>query len=605
MEAWYTQEEPQDALIAQVSQIRSNQQARFQNNLDFLRMYSARKYNMTLSQLDGARRTTQALKRDYKGKEKIRINIIQSICDTITAKITKNRPRPLFLTKGGDFLMRQKAKKRGDFIEGIFLNNGFYERLSEVFLDCTIFDFGVLKILRQGNNIRFERIFPNEILVDEEESLHETPRDLYQVKFLHRSRLIEQFPEHEDILALGGTDSSQGDQEEMIQVYEAWHLPNEFQDNEDEEDKGGRHVICVDNGCLFSEEWNKKEFPFVFLRWNSGVVGFYGQSLAEQLSSVQEEINVLARKIQLNFHLLGVPWIMIPYGSKIIPSHIQNVPGTFIYYEGGSAPNVVTFATTNPEIFNHFDRLFELAYRISGINALSSQGQKPAGLNSGVALRTYHDIETERHVVVGQMFERACLDSARQVLHLAEEISQDNRLTVKVGKSKYIEIIDWDDIDLEEDQYKMQIFPISLLPSTPAGKLQTIQELINIGIIQGKEDILSLLDYPDLNSVQNEATAKNENIEWVISEILENGKDLQPEPYQDLALGIGKMQQAYLYGMTQNVSLDRLDKIRIWIETAKAMIAKAQAEEQEKSSQSQQSLAGEQELAPQQQQPNA
>src|SRR5574343_1361833 len=35
--------------------------------------------------------------------DRLSLNIIQSMCDTVTQKIAKNRPRPMFLTQGGDY----------------------------------------------------------------------------------------------------------------------------------------------------------------------------------------------------------------------------------------------------------------------------------------------------------------------------------------------------------------------------------------------------------------------------------------------------------------------------------------------------------------------
>ena len=36
---------------------------------------------------------------------------------------------------------------------------------------------------------------------------------------------------------------------------------------------------------------------------------------------------------------------------------------------------------------------------------------------------------------------------------------------VKVGVGKYLEELDWSDIDLDDDQYTLQVFPINFCPT--------------------------------------------------------------------------------------------------------------------------------------------
>ena len=58
---------------------------------------------------------------------------------------------------------------------------------------------------------------------------------------------------------------------------------------------------------------------------------------------------------------------------------------------------------------------------------------------------------------------------------------------------------------MEEDQYSLQCYPISKLPSDPAGRLETIQELIQGGFVS--QDVGNrLLDFPDLDAEQTYRT---------------------------------------------------------------------------------------------------
>lgn len=149
----------------------------------------------------------------------------------------------------------------------------------------------------------------------------------------------------------------------------------------------GRHVIAIDNFTLLDEEWERDTFPFCFIRWTERLLGFWGQGLAEQLTGIQVEINKLLRNIQEQMHL-ATPKVFVEAGSKISKAHINNEIWGIIEY-AGTPPTFYVPKTVSGEIFSHLDRLFSRAYEIAGVSVLAAQSKKPAGLESGVALREF------------------------------------------------------------------------------------------------------------------------------------------------------------------------------------------------------------------------
>jgi hypothetical protein len=89
---------------------------------------------------------------------------------------------------------------------------------------------------------------------------------------------------------------------------------------------------------------------------------------------------------------------------------------------------------------------------------------------------------------------------------------------------------------------------------------------------------MKLLDFPDLKAFYNMANAGVEDIERQIEKMIDEGEYQTPEPYQNLAYGIRKMQQAYLMYRSQNAPEDRLELLRRWIEDANDLIKTAQQE---------------------------
>lgn len=513
----------------------------------------------------------------YATQNRVTLNIIQSMVDTVVSKITKNRPKPSFLTEGGDFSAQRRAMKLTQFCEGQFEATGYYAKSEQAFKEACIEGTGAIKFYKEDGEVKTERVFINELTVDDMDGLYGAPRSLHQEKFIHVDVLQSMFPKKRmQIAAMAGATSQSQFQSNtydsisnMVLVVESWHLPTK---------KGagdGLHTICVDmqDGTLFAEEWTKDYFPFVFHRWCEPQYGFWGQGLAEQLTGLQLEINKILRTIQVSMHLVSIPKIFVNSASNVVSAHLNNKIGGIVKYIG-DMPEMKSLGSIPPELFAHLDRLYTRAYEIAGISQLSANAAKPAGLDSGKALREYNDIESERFMDVAKRYERTFLDAARINIDMTKELAEeDSEYAVKAKHNQFLKMLKWKDVNLEEDKYIMQCWPTSSLASSPAGRLQDVQELLAAGFIS-KEDGMKLLNFPDLQQYYNFNNAGVEDIERTIEAIIDEGDYQTPEPYQNLQMGITKMQQAYLLYKSQGAPETRLELFRRWIEDAAALLQK-------------------------------
>ena len=87
-------------------------------NLDMLRMYTQRDYE-DLRRGGSANRMNLE---DYR----MRLNVVGSITDTLVSRIGKSKPKPMYLTRRGDYKLRQNAKRLSDVMEGIFYQTGIF-----------------------------------------------------------------------------------------------------------------------------------------------------------------------------------------------------------------------------------------------------------------------------------------------------------------------------------------------------------------------------------------------------------------------------------------------------------------------------------------------
>lgn len=502
-------------------------------------------------------------------RPRLSLNIVKNMCNAVTSKIAKSKPKPLFLTSDGDWSQKRKAQGLTKAIEGVFYEAGLYALAPKIFRDSTVFRAGVLRVCDDGERVYFERTLPYELTIDEAEALHGEPRSFYLTKHIDRSVLRELYPD----FAKEVDDAPRADSPsylpdagaDLVRVREAWHIKSGPQADD------GRHVVVIDTATLVDEEFEDDSPPFVFLRWNERLVGFWGCSLAEELTILQLEINRTLQKIARILDLCATPKVLVEHHAKIRDSHITNEIGAIIKYEG-TPPQFVTHSSVPAELWQHLNMLYSRAYEITGISQLSAQSQKPAGLNSGVALQTYSDIETERFLVTAREYEEFFLEVARQTIKAIRRLAKRNgSYPIKYAGKGALEAIDWADVDLDDESYVMQCYPVNALASSPAARLSQVQEMMAGGII-GADEARKLLDYPDLERANSLARAASDDIEMLVEIMLEEGIYQVPEPFMDLGLAIKMTQSAYLMARIDGVPEDRLDLLRQFMADCKALL---------------------------------
>jgi hypothetical protein len=562
---WFKEKSnPHSSVFPYIKMLNAKQSGVQDLNIRNMRLYGNNEYN-GLSLYNQQNSETS-----YSVLNRLTLNIVQSMIDTASSKITKNKPRPYFLTDGADFTLKRKAEKLTKFAEGQLYSTKTYELMPRIFKDSCIFGTGCMKIYVDNNEIKTERVFIDEIKIDENEAVYGQPRQMHQLKWIHKDVLAANFPKCKGSIDVASNDlnpnsDNQTRNGDMLLVVESWKLPSK------EGATDGRHTICINNDTLFDEKWNKCYFPFVFIRWNERPLGFWGQGIAEQLTGLQTEINKLLRTIQVSMHLVSVPKLMVEASSKIITAHLDNKIGGIIKY-AGTKPEWGSLGQIPAELFSQLDRLYAKAYEIIGISQLSASSQKPSGLNSGKAMRTYNEIETERFMECAKRYEQAFLDATEIMIEAAKDIAKETRnYKVKVPGSGFLQTIEWKDVSMKNDQYLMQSYPTSALSQTPSSRLAEVQELMQAGLVS-KEDGMKLLDFPDLKSFYNMNNSGVEDIERQIELMVDKQEYQTPEPYQDLQYGIKKMQQAYLMYRSQNAPEETLELFRQWISDANELL---------------------------------
>lgn len=508
------------------------------------------------------------------------MNVVQSAVDTATARIGKSKPRPQFLTFKGNYKLKKEAEKLQLYSDGLFEENKMYPLGQRVFKDAGITGTGCVKFypgkkeVKEGKYktaIIAERTFIDEIVVDEVECMYDDPRTIYQVKVVPRRTLKALYKKKAAMIDESKSDNDMSylytGLDNMTVVVEAWKLPSAPEAGD------GLHLMCVDSGELFSEEWKQDWFPFEFFRWNRRPFGFYGQGIAEQLTGIQYEINKLLKVIQLSMHLGSIPKIYMDANSKIVKQHLNNEIGGIITYQG-MKPTSEQLMQIPPVLFTQLQSLYEKSFELIGLSQMSVAGVKPAGLDSGKALRTFNNIETDRFAIVAQDYDQFMVNCSRKFILMSEMTAKkDPSLKVTAFNNKEIEDIEWKNIDLARDQYTLRVFPTNFLQNTPEGKIEDVKDLMSIGMLN-KNQASSLMDYPDLDQFTQYNNAATDDIMAVMYAIIDEGEYNPPMPQQALQYGMELFQQVWLKMKHQKLEPERLEMLMRWVEDANLLLQK-------------------------------
>lgn len=550
-----------EKLFTQVKTIENRQNYRYVEFLNYMRMYG---------QTDVMGYDTSVFG-GYSGNSRPQINLIQICANTLVSKIGKTAPKATFLTNDGDWDKQTEAKKLTGFSSGQFYRSKTYEQTKKALLDASVIGTGFVKNYIKDKEIVTEKVMPLEILVDDKDAIYGAPRTLFQKKIISKEVLKAAYPDFEKQIeecktsdTMFGIVNYTGGDYNALAVIEAWHLPSS------KESKDGRHFIGIANATFIYEDYKKDYFPFSKLSYQETLTGFWGDGVAKLIMGIQLDLNKCLRRMSQSIHLMSVPRILYEISSKIVKQHFNNDIGSMIGYTG-TPPSFQNPMSIAQDMVQYVQFLINSGFQEIGISQLSASSEKPAGLNSQVALREYNDIETERFATFADHWEQFHMDVARQQIDLAKDLAKMGVDYGVWGKQLGgVEFIKWSDIDLKDDSYVMQAYPTSLLSGTPAGQLDRVSDLISLQMLT-PEEAGSLLDFPDVNAVMSIKNAARDDITHTL-ELLLKGDYVSPEPFQNLQMGIQYLQSAYLKYKNKNVPEDKLQLIREWIDEAMMLL---------------------------------
>lgn len=410
-----------------------------------------------------------------------KLNIVKSAIDAVVSKISTAHCRPFVNTVKGSFKTVQICKQLQVFFDYYFDEKSVQSKITEALRDACIFDSGYLYLDEVNGDIK----------VVEPWNVYTRQRE----KNDFRSVYVE-FPN-------ASTDSLKDEDFEFLNNSEKKSLYVTMGYFYDARTK--TKATLVNRQIRDISPLQSDTIPVCSIYYTMPIVGNTTLSIADMLKGIQIEVDELMKRISDASVLNPAQTILLANANNIKVGQLNNKVGNIVQYNAnnptGAGMDVVTPNFIADQYTSLLDNLIEKAYNMVGISQLSAQGKKPAGLDSGVALATQADIESDRFQVLLDQYIRAFTELAKIVVKVFEankDIIKPNRYNLKLT---------WGDVEKEYDKMRIQFSAADNLSKDPSEKLKQLQTLAMAGIIPATQ-IASLLELPDINrgySVANNA----------------------------------------------------------------------------------------------------
>jgi hypothetical protein len=124
------------------------------------------------------------------------------------------------------------------------------------------------------------------------------------------------------------------------------------------------------------------------------------------------------------------------------------------------------------------------------------------------------------------------------------------------------------------DPFVIQCFTESSLPRTPAGRIQTVTELVQAGMISVKEGYrLMRFQGEGLEQMDKLNNASEERIFKILDAIVEEGDYTPPDPYLDLQLAKQLVVQYINLYLAANLEEDKADLLRTFDQQVTSLLS--------------------------------
>lgn len=413
-------------------------------------------------------------------------NVIASCIDSLTSMMSGKLARPYISGINTTFNERQILQQAQQFFDIFIDRTNLNEVVTEAFRDSCIFGNGFIFI--DGKNKTVKKALPWQVIYKPAEK---TYGKVTQVLYERKDYPATLLPYKVDTPYV---------------TYSIFYDTNAHQE-----------VHIVNNEIKEILLYLPNEVPFIQLNYTNPVYGRDATSVVDLLYGIQMKIHDLYQTFSEASRKNPAQTFLVPKGTDIKVTSLTNRVGQVIQYnpvEGVSNPvQAVTPNFIGDQYIQAIQMLKNDAYEITGVSKLSAQSQKPNGLDSGRALQTMNDIESERFEVQ----QRAVIVAYTEVMRKCIECFDPEELILPEDLNK--KPILWADLQKLINKTKISFNALQYLSKDPSTRMAQIDNLEAKGYIN-KNQAMSYYNIPDTDAAYNYANNSYNAVQEIISEAL-------------------------------------------------------------------------------------
>lgn len=425
-------------------------------------------------------------------------NVIRSCVDTLTSKIACQKVRPFFNSVNGSWKDFELCTQAQQFFDILFDEYNVNDIITLAFKDACIFERGLIFISNGG----IERMLPWTVYTNPaEDSYNKNTELLWECKKYPKALLPFDIKCSSD----------------LVTYTRYWNTKEKI------------FYTYISEANYNAVVPYEKELPFVQIYYNKPLFGSSCSSVVDVLFGIQDQIDNLIKTCAIATKRNMPKTYWVPEGTDVKAGSLNNEVGQVIPYRpipGGSGVPIICDEQRiiDPQYRELIEKYKQDAYELVGISQLSATSQKPQGLNSGIALSTMENIESDRFETQLNQVIRCYVDVAKKCINILDS----NELILPQEKTRAM--LNWEDLIEAAKSFNIQFSAAESLSKDPSTKLQQLQSLAQAGIIP-QSHIAKYLELPDIESAYNITTNSLNAVMSLIKETIEGDTVPEIPPY--------------------------------------------------------------------------
>lgn len=505
-------------------------------------------------------------------------NVIAAGVDTMAAMIGVADIWARFVTDGADWNQSRRAKELEFYAEERMIDCKILQRCRVAAKEALKKGMGLTKSSEKFGKPVVELVAIENVVVDPAE--HRDGREtkqIHQWDYVDAEELVARFPDHEEAIM-----RARGRNGEWTYTRGNWRMPDHqvlvlYSWRVAIGAKGepgyvpGRETLCTFDTDLLDRKWDGSEVGEIFSMFvfSDRLKSFYPISAVERVMGIQRALNKRSWQIErvLDQNAVITTWLRPADANLTVKTSALGRHGIV----KGDWPVTPTPPAVHPETYQDRIVMRQIGLEEFGVNQMAAHATKPAGVETGRAIREYHNATTQRFAPQEQAYEEFVLATIWNTLMVCKRLGKKAPVTIRRGRFAPTKLR-WQDVDPMEMKFQMRASSNS--PRQPWGRTETVLELAQAGLVS-TDSARRMLDNLDLDQELSLYSAALESIEYDLDAIAK-GHVVVPESFTNAAMVVWRGNAEYLkWAVMPNTPEEVLEVLRQYIELGADLVAKA------------------------------